>query len=83
VGASRREAGVRVYLVDYDGPPSMRGAFNSQAWRPALAKAGVTRPTRDHGMHALRHLYAGESIEALAQYLGHNDPISRSASTRT
>lgn len=34
----------------------------------------------DHGMHALRHLYAsvlldaGESIKALAQYLGHSDP---------
>lgn len=70
----------RVYLVDYDGRPCMRGAFNSQVWRPALRKAGVTGPTRDHGMHALRHLYAsvlldaGESIKALAQYLGHNDP---------
>lgn len=70
----------RVYLVDYDGRPCMRGAFNSQVWRPALARAGVTGPTRDHGMHALRHLYAsvlldaGESIKALAQYLGHTDP---------
>lgn len=71
---------VRVYLVDYDGRPLRRGAFNLQVWRPALAKAGVTGPTRDHGMHALRHLYAsvlldaGESIKALAQYLGHNAP---------
>jgi integrase len=71
---------VRVYLTDYDGRPHRRGAFNSQIWRPALARAGVTGPTRDHGMHALRHLFAsvlldaGESIKALAQYLGHNDP---------
>ncbi|MGH3876160.1 MAG: tyrosine-type recombinase/integrase [Actinophytocola sp.] len=71
---------VRVYLVDYDGRPLRRGAFNSQVWRPALVKAGVTGPTRDHGMHALRHLYAsvlldaGESVKALAQYLGHSDP---------
>jgi integrase len=71
---------VRVYVVDYDGRPLRRGAFNSQVWRPALVKAGVTGPTRDHGMHALRHLYAsvlldaGESVKALAQYLGHNDP---------
>jgi integrase len=71
---------VRVYLVDYNGRPCMRGAFNSNVWRPALRAAGITGPTRDHGMHALRHLYAsvlldaGESIKALAQYLGHNDP---------
>ncbi|MEV7970492.1 tyrosine-type recombinase/integrase [Sphaerisporangium sp. NPDC088356] len=35
---------------------------------------------REHGMHALRHLYAsvlldaGENIKALSQYLGHSDP---------
>jgi integrase len=35
---------------------------------------------REHGMHALRHFYtsvlldAGESIKALAEYLGHSDP---------
>jgi integrase len=37
-------------------------------------------PTRATGMHALRHFYAsalldgGESIKALAEYLGHHDP---------
>jgi integrase len=37
-------------------------------------------PTRATGMHALRHFYAsapldaGESIKALAEYLGHSDP---------
>jgi integrase len=41
--------------------------------------AGV-EPTRENGMHALRHfnasvlLDAGESIRALAEYLGHADP---------
>jgi integrase len=71
---------VRLYLVDYTGRPCRRNTFNTGVWRPALAKAGITGPTRDHGMHALRHLYAsvlldaGESIKALAQYLGHNDP---------
>ena len=71
---------MRVYLVDYDGRPCRRGNFNAHVWRPALARAGVAGPTRDHGMHALRHLYAsvlldaGESIKALAQYLGHSDP---------
>ena len=37
-------------------------------------------PSRVTGMHALRHFYAsalldaGESIKALAEYLGHSDP---------
>lgn len=71
---------VRVYLIDYGDRALRRGAFNSSVWRPALVKAGVTGSTRDHGMHALRHLYAsvlldaGESVKALAQYLGHSDP---------
>ncbi|GAA2762579.1 hypothetical protein GCM10010103_16200 [Streptomyces paradoxus] len=63
--------------------------FNDQAWKPALASAGII-PTpekgqryaaaRKHGMHALRHccasvlLDAGESIKALSLYLGHSDP---------
>ncbi|HEY0447983.1 hypothetical protein [Actinophytocola sp.] len=55
---------VRVYLVDYDGRPLRRGAFNSQVWRPALIKAGVIGPIRDHGMHALRHLYASVLLDA-------------------
>lgn len=37
-------------------------------------------PTRENGMHALRHHYAsvlldaGETIKALSEYLGHSDP---------
>ena len=48
-------------------------------WKPALVAANVPR-TRENGMHALRHFYAsvlldaGESIRALADYLGHEDP---------
>jgi integrase len=46
---------------------------------PALRGAGIV-PNRSTGMHALRHFYAsalldaGESIKALAAYLGHSDP---------
>jgi len=56
-----------------------RNHYNPYVWKPALREAGV-EPTRDHGMHALRHHYAsvlldgGVSIRALAQYLGHADP---------
>jgi integrase len=56
-----------------------RATFDGKSWRPAVAAAGIV-PTRATGMHALRHFYAsalldaGESIKALASYLGHADP---------
>ena len=56
-----------------------RPALDEKTWRPAVAAAGIV-PTRATGMHALRHFYAsslldaGESIKALAEYLGHSDP---------
>lgn len=56
-----------------------RRTFDNKSWRPAVLAAGIT-PTRATGMHALRHFYAsslldaGESIKALASYLGHADP---------
>jgi len=59
--------------------PLNRTHYNPYVWKPALRKAGV-EPTRANGMHALRHFYAsvlldaGESIRALADYLGHTDP---------
>jgi integrase len=59
--------------------PLDRNHFNPYVWKPALVKAGV-EPTRENGMHALRHHYAsvlldgGVSIRALAEYLGHADP---------
>ncbi|MFF3930271.1 tyrosine-type recombinase/integrase [Streptomyces hirsutus] len=66
-----------------------RTSLNEEAWKRALAGAGVIpvpergRPyaeSRENGMHALRHFYAsvlldaGENIKALAEYLGHSDP---------
>jgi integrase len=56
-----------------------RATFDQKSWHPALVGAGIV-PTRATGMHALRHFYAsalldaGESIKALAEYLGHADP---------
>ena len=56
-----------------------RNYFNPHIWKPALAAVGIA-PTREHGMHALRHHYSsvlldgGISIRALAEYLGHADP---------
>ena len=59
--------------------PINRNHFNPYTWKPALEAAGVA-PTRANGMHALRHFYAsvlidaGQSVRAVADYLGHADP---------
>jgi integrase len=56
-----------------------RGDLNKKVWWPAAARSGIPQD-RNNGMHALRHFYAstlldaGESIKALANYLGHADP---------
>lgn len=56
-----------------------RSYYNTHIWKPALVAADVD-PTRENGMHALRHYYAsvllhaGANIRALADYLGHSDP---------
>lgn len=52
--------------------------FNADIWKPALERAGVP-PTRENGMHALRHWFAsalldgGESIKVVSEFLGHTD----------
>ena len=57
-----------------------RSYINPKVWQPALILAGI-EPIRENGMHALRHFYAsvlldaGESVRALAEYLGHADPV--------
>lgn len=67
-------------LVNQHGKPVRRDAFNQYVWTPALNHAKVGRTLRQEGMHALRHFYAsvlldaGESIKALAEWLGHADP---------
>ena len=51
-------------------------AFRTVVWHPALRAAGVDG-SRVNGMHALRHFYAsalldaGESVKAVAEWLGH------------
>lgn len=62
-----------------ESKPINRNHFNPYTWKPALKAAGVP-PTRDNVMDALRHFYAsvlldaGESVRAVADYLGHADP---------
>ena len=69
----------RLVLSTREGTALQRNYVNTKVWKPALTKAGV-ETTRENGMHALRHFYAsvlldaGESVRALAEYLGHADP---------
>ncbi|MFI9384210.1 tyrosine-type recombinase/integrase [Kutzneria sp. NPDC052558] len=71
---------VSLILVNEAGAPINRSDFNRLAWRPALDKAGMGHAKRRDGMSALRHFFAstlldaGESIKALAEWLGHSDP---------
>jgi site-specific recombinase XerD len=56
-----------------------RNYWNGAVWKQALEAAGI-EPSRENGMHALRHHYAsvlledGVSIKAVSDYLGHADP---------
>ncbi len=72
-------SGDDLVLTSRENKPLNRNHINPYVWTPALVAAGV-EPTRDNGMHALRHFYAsvlidaGESASAVAEYLGHSDP---------
>lgn len=71
---------VRLLVTNDEHRPLWRNRFNERVWNPARRAAGIVRPTRQDGTHALRHhfasvlLDAGESIKALSEYLGHHDP---------
>ena len=53
--------------------------FNAYRWKPALRAVGVSCGRYENGMHELRHFFAsvlldqGESIKAVAEWLGHSD----------
>lgn len=56
-----------------------RDEFNRMIWTKGRIAAGIP-DGRENGCHMLRHVYAstllhaGESVKALAEYLGHSDP---------
>jgi hypothetical protein len=64
-------------MVTDEGTACRRQAFNMMVWQPALKKAGIDKPTRADGMHALRHLYASVLLDA-----GRPIQALRCASTR-
>ncbi|TDQ04676.1 tyrosine-type recombinase/integrase [Labedaea rhizosphaerae] len=67
-------------ITSRDRTQAWRPVYNQWTWKPALEKAKITPQARVDGFHALRHFYAstlldaGETITALASYLGHADP---------
>lgn len=73
------DRGARLVLSTREGTALNRNYVNAKIWKPGLIAAGV-EPTRENGMHALRHFYSsvlldgGENVRALAEYLGHSDP---------
>jgi integrase len=70
---------VVLYLYTAGLEAVKRSEFNTSVWKPAIRATGI-EDSRDNGVHVLRHTYAsvlldaGESIKALAAYLGHADP---------
>jgi integrase len=70
---------VRLLFTTVRGNPIDADTFNTWSWHRALRWVGIT-PTRDTGVHALRHFFAstlldaGETIKAIAEWLGHADP---------
>ncbi|WP_240627884.1 tyrosine-type recombinase/integrase [Streptomyces scopuliridis] len=58
------------------GEPIHSSRFYEQIWRPAIAKAKLSKGT---GPHALRHAYAslliaaGESVKVVSERLGHTN----------
>ncbi|MFD5467264.1 hypothetical protein ACFWIQ_31235 [Kitasatospora sp. NPDC127059] len=86
---------VTLLMATRFGNPVNQSSWNYDAWKPALASAGLIEPwndsrsshhrggweaARELGFHITRHTYAsvqlqaGESIVALSQWLGHDDP---------
>ena len=70
---------VSLILTNESGRALHSASVTAAVWYPALDAVGIPRD-RKNGAHALRHYYAsklldaGESIKAVAEYLGHADP---------
>lgn len=71
---------VRLIVTSVRGLSVAANDFNRNYWKAALKAAGVPCGRYENGMHELRHFFAsvlldqGESIKAVAEWLGHADP---------
>ncbi|MBP2339050.1 integrase [Saccharothrix coeruleofusca] len=70
---------VRVIVTSMRGLPIRANDFDRNYWKTALEAAGMSSGRYENGMHDLRHFFAsvlldqGESIKAVAEWLGHAD----------
>lgn len=70
---------VRLLVTSVRGLEVAANDFNRNYWKPALMAAGVPYGRYENSMHELRHFFAsvlldqGESIKAVAEWLGHAD----------
>lgn len=71
---------VRLIVTSVRGLAVAANDFNRNYWKVALKAADVPFGRYQNGMHELRHFFAsvlldqGESIKAVAEWLGHADP---------
>lgn len=78
--AKGRPTTARLIVTSVRGLAIAANDFNRNYWKPALTAAGVPAGRYENGMHDLRHFFAstlldqGESIKAVAEWLGHDDP---------
>lgn len=70
---------VHLIVTSVRGSVVAANDFNRNYWKPALMAAAVPYGRYENGMHDLRHFFAsmlldqGESIKAVAEWLGHAD----------
>ncbi len=75
-----RPTTVRLIVMSVRGLAIAANDFNRNYWKAALEAAKVPHGRYENGMHELRHFFAsvlldqGESIKAVAEWLGHSDP---------
>lgn len=75
-----RPTTARLIVTSVRGLVVAANDFNREYWKRALKAAGVPYGRYQNGMHELRHFFAsvlldqGESIKAVAEWLGHADP---------
>ena len=81
VTGRERKAINRNYFNSYVWKPALAAAGVIAPLEEGAADGTrVWEPSREHGFHALRHFYAsvlidaGESVKAVAEFLGHADP---------
>jgi integrase len=71
---------VKLIVTSMTGIEVAANDFNRNYWKKALKAAGMPYGRYENGMHELRHFFAsvlldqGESIKAVAEWLGHADP---------